>query len=82
MLKQIILGLLVAFGGACLIYYSAQLVDMIGRNAWAEKNLGGTRNALILSGFAIMVIGFSILFGMISLSGSATDIKGFQSQVQ
>ncbi len=82
MLKQIILWLLVAFWWACLIYYSAQLVDMIGRNAWAEKNLWWTRNALILFWFAIMIIWFSILFGMISISWSPTDIKWFETQVQ
>ncbi|MCF7834725.1 hypothetical protein K9M48_01555 [Candidatus Gracilibacteria bacterium] len=81
MLKQIIIGLLLAFGGACLVYFSAQLTDIIGRIPRAEKNLGGTKNALILFGFFIIVLGFLILFGMVEL-GSQTDLKGFETQVQ
>jgi hypothetical protein len=40
MRKQIFLGCLFMLAGAVLIYYSAQLVELLGRNARAEKNLG------------------------------------------
>ncbi|HPC34066.1 MAG TPA: hypothetical protein PLP73_00235 [Candidatus Absconditabacterales bacterium] len=67
MRKQIVLGLLFMAIGALLIYYSAQLVDLLGRIPRAEKNLGGTRNAIILFGFAIIVLGVLYMFGVLNM---------------
>jgi len=39
-----------AGAGAVMCYYSYQLVAVFGRNARAERNLGGTRNAVVLAG--------------------------------
>jgi len=56
-----------------LIYYSAQLIDMLGRNERAERNLWWTRNAIILSGFAVIVLWVLFAFGVLHMS-SPTEI--------
>ncbi|MCK9466757.1 MAG: hypothetical protein M0P94_00335 [Candidatus Absconditabacterales bacterium] len=67
MRQQIVLGGLFMLIGAVLIYYSAQLVNILGRIARAEKNLGGTRNAIVLFGFAIIVLGVLYMFGVLNM---------------
>ncbi|MFA5747681.1 MAG: hypothetical protein WC872_01050 [Candidatus Absconditabacterales bacterium] len=74
MLKQILLGLLIAGIGGGLIYFSSYLSEMFGRIPWAENNLGGTRNGYIIFGFGIIIIGFLILFGVISTSSPMTNV--------
>jgi hypothetical protein len=64
-MKQIFLGLLVMGMWGALMYFSYQLVEMFGRNARAERNLGGTRNGIVILGFVIMLVGWLILFGII-----------------
>lgn len=67
MRQQIVLGWLFMLIGAVLIYYSAQLVNILGRIARAEKNLGWTRNAIVLFGFAIIVLGVLYMFGVLNM---------------
>ena len=67
MRKQIFLGCLFMLAGAVLIYYSAQLVELLGRNARAEKNLGWTRNAIILFGFVVIVLWVLFMFGVLDM---------------
>lgn len=56
-----------------MIYYSSQLVDLMGRNDRAERNLWGTRNALVLFGFWLVVLWTLFMFGVLEMS-SPTDI--------
>ncbi|MDD2536966.1 MAG: hypothetical protein PHU61_00515 [Candidatus Absconditabacteria bacterium] len=64
-MKQVVLGLLIMALGSALMYFSYPLMEMFGRIPWAEKNLGGTRNAFLFGGFLFVVIGGLILFGVI-----------------
>ncbi|HKL44127.1 MAG TPA: hypothetical protein VJ892_02525 [Candidatus Absconditabacterales bacterium] len=73
MFKQIVLGLLFIGAGVAMTYYSAQIVEMMGRNDRAEKNLGGTRNAIVLFGFGLIVLGTLFMFGVLEMS-SPTEI--------
>lgn len=73
MIKQIVLGLLFMWAWVALVYYSAQLVDMLGRIERAEKNLWGTRNALVLFGFGIIVLWVLFAFGVLAMS-SPVDV--------
>lgn len=57
MFKQIVLGLLFIGGWIAMAYYSAPIVDMMGRSDRAEKNLWWTRNAIVLFGFLINCFG-------------------------
>lgn len=68
MIQQIIVGLMVSGIGFALIFYAGTLIEMFGRIPWAESNLGGTRQAYILSGFLVMVFGFLILFGVVNIN--------------
>jgi|BioPla2DNA2_1021312.scaffolds.fasta_scaffold20306_3 uncharacterized protein YhhL (DUF1145 family) len=67
MRKQIVLGLLFMAIWALLIYYSAQLVDLLGRIPRAEKNLWWTRNAIILFGFVVIVLWVLFMFGVLNM---------------
>ena len=73
MFKQIVLGLLFIWWGFALVYFSAQLVDAMWRNDWAEKNLWWTRNAIVLFGFVIMVLWVLFMFWVLDMS-SPTDV--------
>lgn len=73
MFKQIVLGLFFMVAWLALVYYSAQLVDMMGRNDRAERNLWWTRNAIVLFGFWIIVLWVLFMFGVLEMS-SPTDI--------
>ncbi|MCX6824371.1 MAG: hypothetical protein NT085_04570 [candidate division SR1 bacterium] len=77
MARQIIIGLVIAGLGGSIVYFSGYLADIFGNIAWFDKNLGGTRNGFIISGFAIMIIGFLILFGVIPTSSPTENIGGF-----
>ncbi|HRX63572.1 MAG TPA: hypothetical protein P5060_00485 [Candidatus Absconditabacterales bacterium] len=74
MLKQIVLGLLFMAGGIAMIYYSSQLVNMFGRNQRAETNLGGTKNAIVLFGFALIVVGTLFMFGVLGTSSPVDNV--------
>ena len=78
MFANIILGLLLSGVGLALCYYATHLVAIFGRNARAERNLGGTRIMIILIGFLIVVIGVTMMFGMFKSSNPVDNIgSGF-----
>ncbi|MEF2175512.1 MAG: hypothetical protein V3575_03500 [Candidatus Absconditabacteria bacterium] len=68
MLQKIVLFIMFASSGSALIYYSAHLVRIVGKWRWAEINLGGTRQAYVLVGFGLILIGFLILFGVLDIT--------------
>jgi hypothetical protein len=68
MLKQIVLGILFMWAWVWLAYYSSQLVDMLGRNERAEKNLWWTRNAVVLCGFGLIVLWVLFTFGILHIA--------------
>lgn len=77
---SIVMGIVVALIGAVVIYFSAQIVEMFGRNEWAERNMGGTRQAYVLTGFAVVIIGALMVFGVFDpsstpLSWSTTSLQ-------
>ena len=75
MLGRIVWGLLLAGAGAAMCYYSYQLVATFGRNARAERNLGGTRNAVVLAGVWLVILGILMVFGVFSLSNPADQVS-------
>jgi len=77
MARQIIIGLVIAWIGWSIVYFSGYLADMFGNIAWFDKNLWWTRNGFVLSGFAIMIIWFLILFGVIPTSSPTQNLWGF-----
>jgi hypothetical protein len=77
MFKQIALGILLMWWWIALIYFSAGLVDMFGRNSWAETNLWWTRNAFVLFGFGLIVLWVLFMFGVLDMS-SPTDVATTQ----
>ena len=74
MLVNIFLGLLLCGIGLTLCYYATQLVGIFGRNARAERNLGGTRILIILIGFFVVVFGVFVMFGMYKASNPVDSI--------
>ncbi|PZM87310.1 MAG: hypothetical protein DLD55_02100 [candidate division SR1 bacterium] len=81
MFARILGGLFIAVCGGVVCYYSYQIVAMFGRNARAERNLGGTRNAIVLFGVFLVVLGFLVMFGVFSLSNPADQIPtGFGAE--
>jgi len=76
MARQVIIGLFIAWMGWAVVYFSGFLADMFGNIAWFDKNLWGTRNGFVISGFAIMIIWFLILFGMIPTSNPTENLWG------
>ena len=75
MFTNIILGLLLCGVGLSLCYYATQLVGVFGRNARAERNLGGTRNAVVLAGVWLVILGILMVFGVFSLSNPADQVS-------
>ena len=67
MFTNIILGLLLCGVGLSLCYYATQLVGIFGRNARAERNLGGTRIMIIL-------FGVFVAFGMYKASNPVDSV--------
>lgn len=54
------------------IYFSPNLTSVFGRNAWAERNLWWTRNAVILFGFVVIILWIMMMFGMLDGMQDAT----------
>jgi len=77
MARQIIIGLFIAWLGWSIVYFSGYLSDMTGNIAWFDKNLWGTKNGFVISGFVIMIIWFLILFGVIPTSSPTKNLAGF-----
>ncbi|MDR2189726.1 MAG: hypothetical protein LBP53_00570 [Candidatus Peribacteria bacterium] len=80
-MKQLLLGLLFMGIGGALMYYSYPLMEMFGRNAWAERNLGGTRNLILLVGFLLMLVGGLVMFGIVSLTSTGDIPSGLGTDV-
>jgi hypothetical protein len=74
MLVNIFLGLLLCGIGLTLCYYATQLVGIFGRNARAERNLGGTRIMIVLIGFFVVVFGVFVMFGMYNASNPVDSV--------
>ena len=74
MFTNIILGLLLCGVGLSLCYYATQLVGTFGRNARAERNLGGTRIMIVLIGFFVVVFGVFVMFGMYNASNPVDSV--------
>ena len=74
MFTNIILCLLLCGVGLSLCYYTTQLVGVFGRNARAERNLGGTRIMIILIGFFVVVFGVFVMFGMYKASNPVDSV--------
>ena len=74
MFTNILLGLLLCGVGLSLCYYATQLVGIFGRNARAERNLGGTRIMIILIGFFVVVFGVFVMFGMYKASNPVDSV--------
>lgn len=77
MARQIIIGLVIAWMGWSIVYFSGYLAEMFWSIARLERNLWGTRNGLVISGFGIMVIWFLILFGVIPTSSPTENLGWF-----
>ena len=78
MFANIVLGLLLSGLGLALCYYATQLVGIFGRNARAERNLGGTRIMIILIGFLVVIVGVTMMFGIFKTSNPIDNIgSGF-----
>ena len=45
------------FVGGLFIYFSGQVTEFIGRSAWADEHLGGTKNAVVLFGVVVFILG-------------------------
>lgn len=76
MWKQILLWIVVAGVGGVVIFFSQQIMQAFGKSARAESNLGSTRNMYILIWFAMIVIGFLFMFGVIPLSSPIETATG------
>lgn len=74
MFTNIIFGLLLCGVGLSLCYYATQLVGIFGRNARAERNLGGTRIMIVLIGFFVVVFGVFVMFGMYKASNPVDSV--------
>jgi hypothetical protein len=75
-MKQVLLGLLFMGMGGALMYWSYPITEMFGKNAWAEKNVGGTRNLVMLVGFVFIIVGGLMMFGIVKSTNPADDIPG------
>jgi hypothetical protein len=77
-MKQILLGLLFMGIGGALMYRSYPITEMFGRNAWAERNVGGTRNLIFLIGSIFIIIGGLVLFGIVRVTNPTNELpEGF-----
>ena len=68
MFKQIVIGLLFMWVGLVMTYYSAQIVNAMGRIERAERNLWWTRNAIVLFGFWLIVLWVLFMLGVLEIS--------------
>jgi uncharacterized membrane protein HdeD (DUF308 family) len=61
------------------MYFSASFVETFGRIDWAEQHVGGTRNAYLLVGVILIMLGVLILFGVVPLSVPAQSLPTLSS---
>ncbi|MBS8121452.1 hypothetical protein [Candidatus Vampirococcus lugosii] len=69
-LLNIIAGVFVLLLGMSLVYFSSNLSKILGNSDWANRYFGGTRQAIILFGFVVMIFGFMIMFGLLDFESS------------
>ena len=74
MLGQIVLWLLTMAVGGAMVYFSGKIVEVIGRIAWADEHLGGTKQAVVLFWFLLLIVGGLITFGIVSPSNPTDSI--------
>ena len=74
MVSRIVIWLLIIALSGAMIYFSANLVEMFWRSRRADEKLWWTRQMWALFWFCWIVIGWLILFWIISLS-DPTDIN-------
>jgi len=73
--KQLLIGLAIVGIWWAVVYFSSYIADIFGRIERFEKNLGGTRNGLMLFGFGIIIIWLLVLFWVIPTT-SPTENMG------
>jgi hypothetical protein len=73
-MKQFLLGLLFVGVGGALMYWSYPIMEMFGKNAWAERNVGGTRNLIFLIGCFFVIVGGLVMFGVVRVTNPANEI--------
>ena len=76
MFERIILSLLGFVAGIALMKYRKQVYDFTGPFGWAEQYMGsgGTATAIVLFGFASIVLSILYLFGYFQV-GMPVDMK-------
>ena len=80
MLGRILWGLAVCAIGAACCYYSYGLVEAFWRNDWMERNLGWTRNGVVIFWFCMVVIWILMMFGVFSVTDPASQLpQGFNA---
>lgn len=62
MIQRLFWGFIGIALGVFMIAKNRQIVNFIGRNAWAEKNLGGTGTNRLYKIIAIVIILISFLY--------------------
>jgi len=68
MLKNFIVGILIAGVGAMMVIYTEKIMQFAGRMEWAEywiRVFGGTRFAYKLIGLIAIIIGFMMATGLL-----------------
>ena len=78
MFGHIVLWLLIMILGGAMIYFSANLVEMLWRSRRADDNLWWTRQMWMLIWFAWIVIWWLIMFWVVSLTDpTSVNASGF-----
>jgi hypothetical protein len=73
MFGQIVIWIIFIGLGLAAVYYSGPISQVIGRSARADAHLWGTRNAVILFGFIVMIIWVLFACGVFK-SASPMDV--------
>ncbi|MFO0763973.1 MAG: hypothetical protein U0518_03920 [Candidatus Gracilibacteria bacterium] len=83
MFERIILSLLGFAAGVALMKYRKQVYDFTGPFGWAERYMGsgGTATAIVLFGFASIVLSILYLFGYFQV-GMPTDMQNPSTPTQ
>ena len=74
MVGQIVIWIIFIGLGMVCVYYSGPISQAIGRSAWADAHLWGTRNWVIMFGFLVMVIWVLFACGVFK-SASPMDVQ-------
>jgi len=74
MFGQIVMWIIFIGLGLACVYYSGPISQVIGRSAWADSYLWGTKNAVVLFGFLVMIIWVMFACGVFK-SASPMDVQ-------